>query len=77
MRALLDAGADPTLTSKEKTTPLMLAAGLSWTAGQSLVTETSVLEAVKVALEAGNDINAASLYGDTPLHGASRSGITR
>ena len=75
MRALLDAGADPTLTSKEKTTPLMLAAGLSWTAGQSLVTETSVLEAVKVALEAGNDINAASLYGDTPLHGASRSGM--
>jgi hypothetical protein len=29
MRALLDAGADPGLTSKEKTTPLMLAAGLS------------------------------------------------
>ncbi len=60
MRALLDAGADPGLTSKEKTTPLMLAAGLSWTAGQSLTTESSVLEAVKVAVESGNDVNAVS-----------------
>jgi ankyrin len=75
MRALLDAGADPRLTSKEETTPLMLAAGLSWTAGQSLTTESSVLEAVKLALEAGNDVNAASQYGDTALHGAARAGM--
>jgi ankyrin repeat protein len=75
MRALLDAGADPSLVSKEKTTPLMLAAGLSWTAGQSLTTEDSVLEAVKVALAAGNDVNAVSEYGDTALHGAARSGM--
>jgi ankyrin repeat protein len=28
-----------------------------------------------VAIDAGNDVNAASEYGDTPLHGAARSGM--
>ncbi len=76
MRALLDAGADPSLTSKEKTTPLMLAAGLGWTAGQSVTTESGAFEAVKLAIESGNDVNAVSQYGDTALHGASRAGMS-
>jgi ankyrin repeat protein len=53
----------------------MLAAGLGWTAGQSVTTESGALEAVKLAVASGNDVNAVSQYGDTALHGATRAGM--
>ena len=62
MRALVAGGADPLLATDENVTPLMVAAGLTrWrTAGAPLTEEdeTRALEAVKLAVELGADLNA-------------------
>jgi ankyrin repeat protein len=70
MRLLADAGADATLTTKDGTTALMAAAGVGRVAVESTVSEAQAVEAVAVALAAGNDIAAANTAGDTALHGA-------
>jgi ankyrin repeat protein len=71
MRELLKAGADPFLPNADKTTPLMAAAGLG-TANplEEAGTEDEALEAVKVLLDLGADINAVDDKGDTAMHGA-------
>lgn len=71
MKALLELGADPLMANLTKTTPLMAAAGLGTTepleeAGE----EPEALEAVKLLLDLGADINAVDDNGDTPMHGA-------
>jgi ankyrin repeat protein len=64
-------GADPLLTNEDGSTPLIVAAGLGTNApGEDPGTEPEVLEAVKVALEPGNDINAVDRNGETAMHGA-------
>jgi ankyrin repeat protein len=70
MRALAAGGADPRRTAGDKTTPLMVAAGLGRYLAESHVTEARSLEAVRLALELGGDINAANDAGNTALHGA-------
>jgi ankyrin repeat protein len=70
MRVLLAAGADPRVTTNSKTSALMLAAGLGHAPGITPVPETSALEAVKMTLELGNDVNAANAAGETALHAA-------
>jgi ankyrin repeat protein len=79
MKVLLAAGADPGIDTADHVTPLMVAAGVMiWNPGEdggSLQTqEAEQLEAVKICLEQGNDINAKDIFGDTPLHGASYRG---
>jgi hypothetical protein len=74
MRLLLEAGADPKTTTKAGVTPLMVASGLDYWEGESPgpftgVTEPERLEAVKLALEAGNNINAHADFGDYPMTG--------
>jgi ankyrin repeat protein len=70
MRLLAKLGADPSLTTNEKTTPLMAAAGVGTRSpGEDAGTETEALEAVKVALEQGNDVNAVDAKGETAMHG--------
>src|SRR4051812_35614427 len=62
MRLLAKAGADPSATTKDGTTPLMAAAGVARTLAETRVTEPGSLEAAKVALELGADaaaVNAA------------------
>lgn len=71
MRALLAAGADPLLTAYDGTTALMSAAGLGRTYGESRVNDEEAVETVKVALEAGLPVNAATRSGQTALHGVS------
>jgi len=71
MRLLLELGADPMLPNVTNTTPLMAAAGLGTTepleeAGE----EPEALEAVKMLLDLGADINAVDDNGDTAMHGA-------
>ena len=71
MRLLLELGADPLLPNFNNTTPLMVAAGLGTTepleeAGE----EPEALEAVKMLLDLGADINAVDNNGDTAMHGA-------
>lgn len=70
MRLLAQAGADPALTTKEGTTALMAAAGVGRIAVESSVSEAQAIDAVAVALAAGNDIAAANSAGNTALHGA-------
>jgi ankyrin repeat protein len=70
MRALAKAGADPRGTTGDKTTALMVAAGLGRYQAESRLTEARAIETVNAALELGSDINAANEAGNTALHGA-------
>jgi ankyrin repeat protein len=74
MRVLLEHGADPLASTVQKVTPLMAAAGLGFWDGESPgpesgVPESRALEAVKIALEAGNDVHAVTDFGPTPIEG--------
>ncbi len=78
MRILLDAKADVTLTQKSGNTPLMLCAG-AVSGGNSedtpeRVSEDEALAAIRLALDAGVDVNAQNATGDTVLHTAATSG---
>ena len=71
MRVLLAAGADPHTPTAAGTTPLMVAAGVgSSLPGEEPGTEAEALEAVKLTLELGDDVNAVDANGDTAMHGA-------
>ncbi len=71
MKLLADLGANPLLTNEDGSTPLMVAAGLGTNApGEDPGTEPEVLEAVKVALDLGNDLDAVDKNGETAMHGA-------
>ncbi len=78
MRILLDAKADVTLTQKSGNTPLMLCAG-AVSGGNTedtpeRVSEDEALAAIRLALDAGVDVNAQNATGDTALHTAATSG---
>ena len=75
MRLLVSAGADPLLPNDQKTTALVVAAGVG-VRGYSPVRERDALEAVKLCLELGHDVNAVNTSGDTALHGAAYRGLT-
>ena len=71
MKLLAELGGNPLLTNEEGSTPLMVAAGLGTNApGEDPGTEPEVLDAVKVALDLGNDLNAVDKNGETAMHGA-------
>ncbi len=71
MRLLAELGADPLLPNEDNTTPVMVAAGVGTAApGEDPGTEPEVLEAVKVALELGGDLNGVDEKGETVMHGA-------
>jgi uncharacterized protein len=71
MRLLAELGADPLLPNADNTTPLLAAAGVgTYSAGEDPGTEPEVMEAVKVALELGGDINGVDNKGETVIHGA-------
>ena len=74
MRLLAAGGADPSITNRFGITPLMMAAGLDTWEGETPgpftgVPEAERLEAVKLAIELGNDINAAADFGNYPMVG--------
>ena len=79
MRLLLAAGADPTLTTDDGTTPLMVAAGLGrYTNDKNLRRGTrspSSEEAVTLLLDAGAAVNARNEADFTALHGAAFRGL--
>ena len=77
MRLLLEHGADPSIKTEEGATVLMAAAGVGiWHVGESAGTNEEAFEAVKLAQELGNDVNAVDVNGDTALHGAAHRGAT-
>jgi hypothetical protein len=80
MKVLAEAGADATIRSADGTTPLMVAAGLMiWDPGEdggSLAgQEDEVLEAVRMCVRLGNDVNATNQYGETALQGVAYRGV--
>jgi ankyrin repeat protein len=71
MRALLEGGADASLTQRSGATALMLASGLGRGTGafqKDVGTEADLLEAVKLCVEHGADVNAVNDGGETALH---------
>jgi ankyrin repeat protein len=75
MRLLLEYGADPAIPTKQQVTPLMVAAGAGYVQGQSIGGERERLEAVKLLLDLGADVHAASESGETAMHGAATGGV--
>jgi ankyrin repeat protein len=74
MRLLAEHGADPKITNILGVTPLIVASGLDYWEGEapgpfSGCTEAERIEAVKLALELGNDINAHADFGDYTMEG--------
>jgi ankyrin repeat protein len=75
MQLLVERGADPTITTKDKSTALMAAAGLGYDEGRHTAwTEAHSFAAVKLVLDLGADVNAIDDNGNTALHGAAFTG---
>jgi len=75
IRLLLDHGADPALAQRNHTTALMFAAGLGRGQGvftKDIGTERDMLEAVKVLVERGVDVNMFNDNGQTAMHFAAQ-----
>lgn len=72
MRLLLANRADPMLKTYHGTSPLAAAAGVGWVRGQTFVPGgyAAQLEAVRLLVELGGDVNEANDMGLAPLHGA-------
>jgi ankyrin repeat protein len=75
MRLLVKYGADPSIPTEVGVTPLMAAAGLDYYEGETPgpfngVSEAERLEAVKLCLELGNDLEARTHLGDYPMIGS-------
>ena len=75
MRLLLDHGADPAIATFAGTTPLMAAAGVNWVVNQTFDEgPASLLAAVLLCHELGNDVNAVNSMGIAAVHGAANRG---
>jgi len=77
MRLLAANGADPDLTSRNGSTPLMVAAGMGWMENETLATEKDYLEAVKACIDLGADLDAVNNQGMTAIHGAVGGGFNK
>jgi uncharacterized protein len=74
MKLLVAHGADPLIATKDHTTPLMVAAGVGWSDGQSHGSQADAPEALRLCIQWGGDVNAVNDEGYTALHGASFRG---
>jgi uncharacterized protein len=78
MKLLFEKGADAKLVTRTGINPLMAAAGLGTkeedTTGRRK-TQAEVIEAIKLCVNAGIDINAVDNRGQTALHGAALWGL--
>jgi ankyrin repeat protein len=68
MRALVDAGANVSLTTDSGSTPLMAAAGFGRILGENTRSEPKLLQAAKLAVELGASVQATDTFGNTALH---------
>jgi len=75
MKMLLAHGADPHIPTFGGTTALMAAAGVNWVVDQTYDEgPEALLDAVKLCVELGLDVNAVNSMGLTALHGAANRG---
>jgi ankyrin repeat protein len=84
MKLLLAAGANPSLKQKNDNTLVMLAAGFGRKFNQNADaqeyergSEAELLEAVKLCVSLGVDLNAVNVQGDSPMHVAAGESIVR
>jgi ankyrin repeat protein len=63
VKFLLANGADPTIATVQKLTPLLAAAGVGYTIGEDPGTPDEALETVKLFAALGADLNASTDYG--------------
>jgi ankyrin repeat protein len=81
MQLLLKYGADPKITTKDHNTAIIAAATgreqVTFQAGVESISEDDTIEAIKMLLGLGLDINAASERGDTAMHGAGLLGTNK
>jgi ankyrin repeat protein len=76
MRLLLDHGAEPNLGTLDGATPLMAAAGVNWVVSQTFTrSDAEYLEAAKLCLARGADVNAVNSQGFAAIHGAANRGF--
>jgi len=75
MKLLLAHGADPKIDTAFHVTALQVAAGIGWVEGITYEwSPESTLEAVKMLVDLGLDVNAQADTGRTALHGAAHKG---
>ena len=74
MHALLEYGADPALATKDGNTALQFAAGVGYRDKNTKGSESEALDAVKLTVGLGLDINRENDRGETALHGAASRG---
>jgi ankyrin repeat protein len=75
MRLLLNYGADPNIPTEDHTTPLMALSGVGFAEGFiSHHSPEETMQALRLVLELGADVNAANDRGLTALHGAAHRG---
>ena len=75
MRLLVEHGADPSKKLDNGLTPLMIALGARTFKVRRVTVEDS-LEAARVTVELGADVNERDRGGNTPMHQAAKSGST-
>jgi ankyrin repeat protein len=77
MKLLMARGADPKIATAHNDTALSVAAGIGWVEGVTFEwSPAESLEAIKMCLDLGIDVNAADDQGRTALHGAAHKGRT-
>ncbi len=77
MKLFLDHGADPKIATAHGVTALEVASGIGWVEGITFEwSPEQSMEAVKMCLDLGIDINNADDEGRTALHGAAHKGRT-
>lgn len=75
LHLLLDHGADHNITTVDGTSPLMVAAGVSWAVAETYDEGAdALLETVKLTHSLGNDINGVNSMGVRAIHGAANRG---
>jgi ankyrin repeat protein len=75
MKLLLAHGADPKINTVLGVTPLQVASGIGWVEGITYEwSQEQTLEAVKLLVDLGADVNAQAETGRVALHGAAHKG---
>ena len=78
MRLLLEHGADHRIMTYQGSTVLMAVAGVNWVIGETYSrSEDEYLEAARLCLELGLDVNAVNEQGFRAIHGAANRGFDR
>ncbi|MCA9120940.1 MAG: ankyrin repeat domain-containing protein [Planctomycetaceae bacterium] len=79
MRLLIELGANPQVPNVDHSTPLLAACGVGVLANgdDSAGTEEEAIQAVRLLLELGADINAVDDAGNSAMHGAAYESRTR